>query len=43
MTEEKKSYRKNHHKKVNMIPFRKCQSLIEERIVNAINKMDSGK
>ena len=41
--DEKKSYRKQQSKRLNSVPYRKCQSSIEERIVSIMNKIEGGK
>ena len=40
---EKKSYRKKHSKHIACVPYRKCHSLMEEKVINVINKIKSGK
>ena len=40
---EKKSYRTQFHRRTVGVPYRKCHSSMEEKVVAIINKIKSGK
>lgn len=40
---EKKSYRTQYHRRTVGVPYRKCHSTMEEKVVGIINKINSGK
>ena len=40
---EKKSYRNQYHRRMVGVPYRKCHSTMEEKVVGIINKINNGK